>query len=655
MQSQLSALAASPNVQGISESNRLVRASFTVIGLALSFGVADSLLSNAHAADSMQLAALPSLTDAPGPLPSFGSDRSPGAAAVYHTVADGETIWDIANRHGVSIEHIKASNGIAEDQIIQVGQVIKVPPVSVAAASLGGGVNRSAESTNQFSADHVLQRSLSDELENHREPSSVQSISLADFLDGQTPENKATTSAPVSPVSLSDVAITDLAVNSDAEAGSAAEESMATMAASDVEAQTWAQTSEKLATKLSELETYSPEQAVLSAANGTRTHRVAPGDTVGVIARRYDVDPSLLQQSNGIANPNFIVAGDELTIPESVDTTVTSITKTEHLARIRRDIASQMATVPKDGNESASVAIQPAWENLNVEEQQYTDETVESSEPTEAVVGLQLQPSSESTTDISVDPFVVGLLSDVAVATQSQVDATVATALRYAPEDASAETFEASTRKSSETAAVAEETEAIALNPQFVDSADTNRRDDSSLLEEELLAAAPLGSEVYAPIVESPEGRVVSPAMPVLPDRDQYLPEAPNRFEGYIWPAQGVLTSGYGWRWGRMHRGVDIAGPVGTPIYAAGPGVVVKSGWNSGGYGNLVDIRHPDGSMTRYAHNSRLLVNEGQQVRQGQQIAEMGSTGYSTGPHLHFEIHIPDQGTINPIAMLPNR
>jgi murein DD-endopeptidase MepM/ murein hydrolase activator NlpD len=104
-----------------------------------------------------------------------------------------------------------------------------------------------------------------------------------------------------------------------------------------------------------------------------------------------------------------------------------------------------------------------------------------------------------------------------------------------------------------------------------------------------------------------------------------------------------------------MHQGVDIAGPVGTPIYAAAPGVVVRSGWNSGGYGNMVDIRHPDGSLTRYAHNSRLLVAEGQEVSQGQQIAEMGSTGYSTGSHLHFEIHVPQQGRVNPIALLPGR
>jgi murein DD-endopeptidase MepM/ murein hydrolase activator NlpD len=152
-----------------------------------------------------------------------------------------------------------------------------------------------------------------------------------------------------------------------------------------------------------------------------------------------------------------------------------------------------------------------------------------------------------------------------------------------------------------------------------------------------------------------PTGQMVSPDMPMLPGADQFLPEAPNRFNGYIWPTRGTFTSGYGWRWGRMHRGIDIAGPVGTPIVAAASGVVVRSGWNSGGYGNLVDIRHPDGSLTRYAHNSRLLVREGQQVSQGQQIAAMGSTGYSTGPHLHFEIHLAGSGTVNPMAYLPGR
>ena len=120
----------------------------------------------------------------------------------------------------------------------------------------------------------------------------------------------------------------------------------------------------------------------------------------------------------------------------------------------------------------------------------------------------------------------------------------------------------------------------------------------------------------------------------------------------YVWPTHGTLTSGYGWRWGRMHRGVDIAAPIGTPVIASSVGTVEFAGWNDGGYGNLVEIRHPDGSLTRYAHNSELLVARGQSVLQGQVIAKIGSTGYSTGPHLHFEIHQPNQGAVNPMEYL---
>ncbi|WP_284707153.1 LysM peptidoglycan-binding domain-containing M23 family metallopeptidase [Lyngbya confervoides] len=148
--------------------------------------------------------------------------------------------------------------------------------------------------------------------------------------------------------------------------------------------------------------------------------------------------------------------------------------------------------------------------------------------------------------------------------------------------------------------------------------------------------------------------------LPKLPDldlpplvSDNYLPsEWQSGTVRYIWPAKGTFTSGFGWRWGRMHRGIDIAAPVGTPITAAAPGVITYSQYNSGGFGNLVEVTHPDGSLTLYAHNNRNLVRAGQYVSQGQQIAEMGSTGRSTGPHLHFELHPAGQGAVNPVALL---
>ena len=116
----------------------------------------------------------------------------------------------------------------------------------------------------------------------------------------------------------------------------------------------------------------------------------------------------------------------------------------------------------------------------------------------------------------------------------------------------------------------------------------------------------------------------------------------------YIKPiAGGHFTSGFGRRWGRMHKGVDWGCPVGTTVYASSAGTVVSAGYN-GGYGNNVVISHPDGRLTRYAHNSKLLVHAGQWVEQGQSIALSGSTGRSTGPHVHFEIYI-NGAAVNPL------
>lgn len=103
-------------------------------------------------------------------------------------------------------------------------------------------------------------------------------------------------------------------------------------------------------------------------------------------------------------------------------------------------------------------------------------------------------------------------------------------------------------------------------------------------------------------------------------------------------PVQNALVSSpFGWRWGRPHQGIDLAAPVGTPIVSAERGKVVYSGWKSG-YGNFVAVDHGSGYQTHYAHCSKLLVRTGQRVNKGQLIAKVGNTGHSTGPHLHFEV-----------------
>jgi len=100
------------------------------------------------------------------------------------------------------------------------------------------------------------------------------------------------------------------------------------------------------------------------------------------------------------------------------------------------------------------------------------------------------------------------------------------------------------------------------------------------------------------------------------------------------------VTSEFGPRWGGFHPGIDIGMDTGTPIAAAKRGVVSFAGWNDGGYGNFVIIDHGDGTATAYAHQSRIGCSVGQVVAQGQTIGYVGSTGNSTGPHLHFEIRV---------------
>ena len=109
-------------------------------------------------------------------------------------------------------------------------------------------------------------------------------------------------------------------------------------------------------------------------------------------------------------------------------------------------------------------------------------------------------------------------------------------------------------------------------------------------------------------------------------------------------------TSGFGMRWGRMHKGTDFAAPHGTPIYATADGVVTHAGWLSG-YGRLVKIQHEFGIETRYAHNSKLFVKKGQRVSRGQKISAMGNTGRSTGTHLHYEVRVGGKA-VNPMIYI---
>lgn len=120
---------------------------------------------------------------------------------------------------------------------------------------------------------------------------------------------------------------------------------------------------------------------------------------------------------------------------------------------------------------------------------------------------------------------------------------------------------------------------------------------------------------------------------------------------GMVWPASGAVTSGFGVRWGRLHSGIDIGAGYGAPIRAAQDGTVILAGYN-GGYGNCVVIDHGGGLSTLYGHMSSVDASEGQSVDAGDYIGDVGSTGNSTGPHLHFETRVGGDAE-NPMRYLP--
>ncbi|MFA6940822.1 MAG: peptidoglycan DD-metalloendopeptidase family protein [Clostridiaceae bacterium] len=116
-------------------------------------------------------------------------------------------------------------------------------------------------------------------------------------------------------------------------------------------------------------------------------------------------------------------------------------------------------------------------------------------------------------------------------------------------------------------------------------------------------------------------------------------------------PSRGGISSYFGYRWGKLHKGIDIGASIGTPIYAAADGTVESASWDSGGYGNLIKLSHGSGIETLYGHTSKMVVKAGQKVKRGQLIGYVGSTGHSTGPHVHFEVRL--NGTaVNPLKYL---
>lgn len=660
--------------QALPDNNRRVRTSAAMIGLAISMGAYNLTVPNqsdsataaepavgestVSPADSFETAAL-----SPEATASQPSSSESQPLAIKHTVQEGQTLWEVARFYGADAAAIALANNLSVDAVLRVGQVLIIPTDSrIAQASVtsdtaaimpgyyGPVAGRLSDTPIASASPTTLPSPVDANLKVKQEEALKNLKQKRDSLRAglsTLPSNESSSVKPLAQRDSSFKSVDETRVNlpglptSEQQSGKA---QLPTALPSGEQTVAFGSIRSPQPTVRSNPSTF-PENGTEDLVN----YRVNRGDTLAAIARAHGITLQQLVQANRITNPNYILADQVLVIPQNQ-------TARESTQRFKGLIASvpaspksldvsgslpQSLVTPAVSQETKVSAVSSFAPQTTLPATNSDSKLLQSNnianlkseiEKLREKYGSQTQASRPQTQDVSV----------------KAVPATVAlggTSERVNPE------FNPE-RYSNLNSRIREMRERIRAG-QPPQAKDVSQPIAASESKPQLVAAASVGSESYDPLIQSRLGKTVSPELPPLGPGNEYLPGAPGRFEGYIWPTRGVLTSGFGWRWGRMHKGIDIAGPVGTPIVAAADGVVVTAGWNSGGYGYLVEIQHPDGSLTLYAHNSRILVQVGQQVAQGQQISEMGSTGYSTGPHLHFEVHPSGRGAVNPMAFLP--
>lgn len=685
--------------QSLPEVNRRARTSAAMIGLAISMG-AHSLLIHRQSDSAMaaepnvpeaSVTAIPQAFEAAMLSPTNEAETaavgfSTADSVVEHTVQEGQTLWQLAQVYQVNPAVIAVANGVALDSVIHVGQTLKIPSASPAPIESRASHVEVVAPSPIAAAPSTPPTSLdADPLKQEEEVALERLKQKRDALQAGLAELKSEAKPTQAEVPTVEVP--------------ASAQTKSLQSEGEVAPQVAYQPPAATVTPSLPISAPPPE----AKPTEVNRYRVKRGDTLDAIARKHGVSRAELVKFNRLSNPNFILVNQVLKVPQKSGNQPSGVIPGLAASSAPITIASNKPTVPattgfnpvqEQSDSGLEVQLgagsQPEFKG-NVAAVPTTLPATIPSVPEILPVGAGGTASSKGQKVVAISPT---------ASPSPQVDSSFSelNQNRYVENlrveiNQLRDKYEAEgkpnrlTTPTSETVKLAKLSEPATLapatlptaarqiNPEFapaqrsaavskpnprqirqVEQSPANQKAPSasqSQSDPELVAVAPLGSEAYEPIIQSALGQMVSPDLPPIGSAEAYLPEGAPQFKGHIWPAKGVLTSGYGWRWGRMHRGIDIAAPIGTPVVASAAGVVVTAGWNSGGYGNLVEIRHPDGSLTLYAHNNRILVREGQQVEQGQQIAEMGSTGYSTGPHSHFEVHLPGRGAVNPLAHLP--
>ncbi|MEL6221682.1 MAG: peptidoglycan DD-metalloendopeptidase family protein [Cyanobacteria bacterium J06627_8] len=604
------------------------------------------------------------------------SQVNASASGGQHIVREGDTLWSIARQYQISDATLVELNGLSSDNVLKIGQVLTIPHSSKALKEI-----QDFQETESLASElagrnlaqlQVQNVALSSSESRSRQHSDIQNSQFSEAETALREEavaqlRRRREQLRASLISIRSEDLTTPPSVEEVESSKSSAEIVRALSSESDRSRNW----------IDSLEGISPST---DGNSSYITYEIQRGDTLAAIAREHNVLLSEIVEANSISNPNRVFVGQTLRIPSQAASpaqadvsspevdgaTTLQVTPEVLVGALPSTRFGTTSSLPGFRSAPSVPLPVPEQTELSVE----VDDASDSYSDFEAMESEVTESQSENLTDSSIaeeatpqsesDTYVEELIQDI-----EEISETEQSVMRQEL----LEELDQISQENSDLVAYRPDGSYIdeqgAINPEFnAEFIQTDESEQAGLpapqstdisADNTLIAVAPLGAENYSSPAQPATGRVVSPDLPPLPGAENFVPSSEATFDGYLWPARGVLTSGYGWRWGRMHQGIDIAAPVGTPIYAAAPGVVEFSGWNSGGYGNMVDIRHPDGSKTRYAHNSRNLVRVGQRVAQGHQIAEMGSTGYSTGPHVHFEIHIADRGAINPIALLQPR
>lgn len=616
--------------QMLPEDNRRACTSAAMIGLAISVGAygllapqkgdnasaaeptSDAINAERNSAEStgqapFKVIAEPTLANSTSPVTptvtkSITIASSSQPRTVNHTVQDGQTLWKIAELYGIDVAKLAASNSLQVNAVLDVGQVLQVP--SDAQVTIPQLAVKQMPELKQVPTIPAIPAALNSIPKNASSESNLQTLPKAEQPN----------------------ALSSLKQNRDR-----LKQSLAELKSEE---------STNVAQAVPEVNSTTDAQP--EAAANLAPYQVQKGETLSAIAQSRGVSMAELAKLNQLSNPNLLKANQVIQVPQATVATQSTEMSAPRQTSVAIPVVPSLAATQNVDSASVPLAV-------GGDAQQFAFGGANSKSSSAESVSYNANQRGSS-------PYVNSLMSEIAKLRQSYQSRAAAQKLKPSAKISVPNVSAASRRENPEfkssrrLAALQTEARSVKQPSSKMEA----MLADAPKPKQQLVATSALGSETYTPLIRSQVGKTVSPNLPPLGKSDSYLPStADGRFKGYTWPAKGVLTSPYGWRWGRMHKGIDIAGPVGTPIVAAAPGKVVTAGWNDGGYGILVEVEHSDGSVTLYAHNSRVLVRVGQQVTQGQQIALMGSTGYSTGPHSHFEVHVPGRGAVNPIAYLP--